>query len=445
MIVDEILLSYVIASLSVAVATVYVVRRLFLAGLLFGAVEASQPAPSKPKIKLHSDPNDPPPVPSPLYITPEQVKTRDDRPWRPFRWPYHQTMSIFKLDINHWLDMDKYYYDYIQEKARIYHTYGPDNIDSLPGSEDACHELMEIVRDHMLKRYPLLFTTQDEGVHVKNELTGEVLDFSEPLKDLPLVYVSKMAKEDFYIVQKDDEGVHRLAAACVPFPGGSFGIKYKLGKTLDVIHGNVPYYETKLKPSMERWFGRMCPADLVERASWYISWDHKLLLNNVYALKEDELAPSDIPPTEFNVRVERQTLRRLPRSKAIIFTNHPIFYSIEEMKDEPLIPSLIRKIIYEAPEGIIHYKNFQSFRDNILPYLNKLVDRQVEKGIITEETPVKTLPTYPFAYFIKDSDDEKGWANPVGPVNYSDKLKTEIATGVQTERETFTRVAASAA
>ena len=48
------------------------------------------------------------PEPTPLMITPEQVKNYDDRPWRPFRWPYHQTMSIFKLDINHWLDMDKY-------------------------------------------------------------------------------------------------------------------------------------------------------------------------------------------------------------------------------------------------------------------------------------------------------------------------------------------------
>lgn len=385
--------------------------------------------------------NEPVPKPTPLMITPEQVKTRDDRPWRPFRWPYHQTMSIFKLDVNNWLDMDKYYYQYIKEKERVIHTYGPDNFDWLPGSEEACRELMDIVKEHMMLRYPLLFTTIDNGDHVTNELTGEVLDFSEPLKDHPLVYVSKMAKEDFYIVLKGDDGIHRLVAAAVPFPGGSFGIKYKLGKTLDVIHSEVPYYTEKLKPSMEKWFGRMKPADLVERASWYISWDHKLLLNNVYALKEGDKVNSDVLPTEFNVRVERQTLRRLPKSQAIIFTNHPIFYSIEEMKDEPLVPSLIRKIIYEAPEGICKYKNFQSFRDHILPYLNKLVDRQIEKGLITEETPVKTLPTYPFAYFLGNSTSEKGWANPTYPNNYSAKFEEEIKNATELERETFSRAA----
>ncbi|GMM30371.1 hypothetical protein DAMA08_031160 [Martiniozyma asiatica (nom. inval.)] len=389
----------------------------------------------------YSDSENPdiPPEPTPLYITPENVKTRDDRPWRPFRWPYHQTMSIFKLDVNNWLDMDKYYYEYIKEKERVYHTYGKDNIDWLPGSEESCLELMEMVKSHMMKRYPLLFTTQDNGEHVKNELTGEILDFSLPLKDHPLIYVSKMAKEDFYIVHKCDDGQHRLMAAAVPFPGGSFGIKYKLGKTLDVIHTEVPYYETKLKPSMERWFARMKASDLVERASWYISWDHKLLLNNVYALKEGDTVSSDVKPTEFNVRVERQTLRRLPKSNAIIFTNHPVFYSIDEMKDEPLVPSLIRKIIYEAADSICKYKNFSSFRDHILPYLNELVDRQIEKGIINEDTPVKTLPTYPFAHFLKDGDAHSGWINPSATVNYSEKFKEEIKGAEDLEKQTFKR------
>lgn len=351
------------------------------------------------------------PQPTPLYITPEQVKTYDDRPWRPFRWPYHQTMSIFKLDVNHWLDMDKWYWHYIKEKERIYHTFGKDNIDWLPESYDSCFELMEMVRDHMLKRYPLLFTTTDNAVHVKNELTGELLDFSMPLKDHPLIYCSKMAKEDFYIVQKREDDLHYLVAAAVPFPGGSFGISYKLGKNLDFIHTDVPYYETKLKKSMERWFAKMTASDPVERASWYCTWDHELLCSAIYAMGKGKKLDSDfdVDPRKFNVRVERQSLRRLPKSKAIIFTNHPVYYSIEEMKDEPLIPSLIKKMMFEAPEDIIKYKNFEAIRDYITPYLDGLIQRQIDLGIIKEDTPLKTLPSYPFAHFVKQSDEIKGW------------------------------------
>jgi hypothetical protein len=393
-----------LSGLSLAVLS-YAITKLFEQKR---AAKAKVEAASVKAKKLYN-PEAPVPQPTPLYITPEQVKTYEDRPWRPFRWPYHQTMSIYKLDINHWLDMDKYYWHYIAEKKRIYHEYGKDNVDWLPEAYDSCFELMELVTQHMLKRYPLLFTSDDEGEHVKNELTGELLDMSKPLKEHPLIYVSKMAKEDFYIVQKRADGLHYLVAAAVPFPGGSFGISHKLGRSMDVIHTEVPYYESKLKKSMERWFSKMTPADPVERASWYISWDHKLLCSNVYALKEGEKVDPSILPDQFNVRVERQTLRRLPKSGAIIFTNHPVYYSIDEMKDEPLVPSLIKKIIYEGPEDIVKYKNFESFRDHISPYLDSLIQRQVDLGLIKEDTPTKTLPTYPFAHWVKQSDEIQGW------------------------------------
>lgn len=362
------------------------------------------------------------PKPTPLMITPEQVKNYDDRPWRPFRWPYHQTMSIFKLDINHWLDMDKYYWHYVEEKKRIWHKYGRQNIDWLPESEEACLELMETVANHMVERYPLLFTVlvdkKKQGKVVRNELTKEILDMTFPLKDHPLLYVTKMAKEDFYVVKRNpDDGKHYLVAAAVPFPGGSFGIDEKIGKHMDVIHEDVPYYEEKLKKSMERWMERFDANSPVERASWYVTWDHKLKVNNIYQIPkfvpdlEAEMRATD--PRQFNVRVERQTLRRLPRSNAIIFTNHPVFYSIDEMKDEPNVPSLLKKVLYEGPEMIVKYKNWELIRDHLSGYLDELIQRQKDLGLIDDDTPLKTLPTYPFAHWVKtDFDYTSGWSNP---------------------------------
>lgn len=385
-----------------------------------------------------------PPEPTPLMITPEQVKNYDDRPWRPFRWPYHQTMSIFKLDINHWLDMDKYYWHYIEEKQRVWQKYGDENIAWLPEGYEPSLELMETVTNHMLKRYPLLFTLLEDkgkagktgkgGKIIKNELTKEVLDMSFPLAEHPLMYVLKMAKEDFYVVLKNPEdGQHYLVAAAVPFPGGSFGIHSKIGKPLDVIHEDVPYFKEKLQKSMERWFSRLTPSAPVERASWYMTWDHKLRQNNIY--KEPELSESvkkeaeSRDPKEFNVRVERQTLRKLPRTQSVIFTNHPVFYSLGEMQDEPMVPSLIRKIIYEAPSEIIKYKFFEIYRDHISKYLDKLIDRQLDLGIISKDTPLKTLPTYPFAHWVKADYDyiNGGYNNPSPTYNKEKSNYTEVA------------------
>lgn len=403
----------------------------------FGTTPPSTPSLSR---KSSYSSNEPLAPPTPLMITPEQVKNYDDRPWRPFRWPYHQTMSIFRLEMNHWLDMDKYYWRYIQEKKRIWMKYGRENIDWLPEGYEPSVELMQMVTDHMLTRYPLLFTLVEDrgegGKIVYNEMTEETLDMTMPLKEHPLLYVSNMAKEDFYIVMKNPkDDLHYLVAAAVPFPGGSFGIHEKIGRHLDVIHEGVPYYKEKLKRSMERWFERLTPNDPVERASWYISWDHKLKLNNVYQLpKFNPNIEADIKsmdPKDFNIRVERQTLRKLPKSGAVIFTNHPIFYSIEEMKDEPLIPSLLRKILYEGPEDILKYKNFELFRDHIAGYLDELIQRQKDKGLILDDTPLKTIPSYPFAHWAKtDFDFVNGWNNPSPSYskegsNYTEKAKME--------------------
>lgn len=356
--------------------------------------------------------DDPPPKPTPLEaLTPDKVKEYDDRPWRPFRWPYHQTMSIFRLDINHWLDMDKFYIHYLKQKQDIFDEHGNDHFDWLPESQDACEELLETVVDHMLIRYPNLFKTTEKGIH--NLITDEELDLTQPLEHHPLWYISKMAKEDFYVVKQRDDGKHYLVAAAVPFPGGYFKISDKLGKYIDLIHAEVPYYNEKLKSSMERWFSKLKPAEPVERASWYFTWDHELLCSRVYMVPEGENMPADVKYEDFTIRVERQTLRRLPKSKAIIFTNHPVFYHLDEMKDEPGVPSIMKKVLLEAPEKISEYKNFHAIQDHLVPYLDKLIQRQLDLGIIDENHEIKTAKSYPFAHWVNSPYGDSGWTNPM--------------------------------
>ncbi|KAK9471807.1 uncharacterized protein V1510DRAFT_419060 [Dipodascopsis tothii] len=323
-------------------------------------------------------------------------------------------MSIFKLDINHWLDMDKWYLRYMEDKANVLSKYGREYCDWIPGeSDDACQELLDMVVDHLTKRYPSLF--RRTAIGVDNLVTGESMDLRTPLAEHPLHLLARLAKEDFYIVKQRADGQHYLVAACVPGPGGFFGVREKMGKPLDAIHTEVPYYFEKLKVSMERWFARMKPNDPVERASWFICWDHELLCNGIYALGPGERVPADTSYLKYNVRVCRQTLRRLPQSQAIIFSNHPIFYSIEEMKDEPFVPSMLKKVVLEGPEKILKYKGFEKFDDHLIPYLDRLIQRQIDMGIIKADDPLKTRPAYPFAdwYDPAEKHTGRGYTNPI--------------------------------
>jgi hypothetical protein len=357
-----------------------------------------------------------------LSLTTEVLPSYHDRPWRPFRWPYHQTMSIFKLDINHWLDMDKYYKRYINEKQLMFQEHVDETISWLDDSQDACEELLDVVVYHLTTRYPKLFeeVRNEKGTFVHNLILDRFVPVSKPYVKHPLYLISELAKEDFYVVKKRADGLHYLVAAAVPFPGGSFNIKDKMGKHLDVIHEGVPYYSEKLQASMERWFGKLKVEDPVERATYDITWDHGLFTNKLYESDDNEIELKEpIPYEKFNVRIERQTLRRLPKSQAIIFTNHPIFYSFEEMKDEPMIPSIIRKHMEEAPQAIAVYKSFDKIKGLLLPYIKRLEERQLELGIISEGDPVRTRSTYPFADWIGSSSAVDGWSNSFGSNNLS--------------------------
>lgn len=99
------------------------------------------------------------------------------------------------------------------------------------------------------------------------------------------------------------------------------------------------------------------------------------------------------------VRVERQTLRKLPRSKVVIFSNHPIFYRICDMADEPGVPSILLKWVTDVHDDIAVYKDVAKYRDHLVPYLEGLVAAQVEKGIIGADHEARTTDTYPWVHW----------------------------------------------
>lgn len=95
--------------------------------------------------------------------------------------------------------------------------------------------------------------------------------------------------------------------------------------------------EEKLQPSLTRFFRRLSPNSPVERKNWFIQvlppssaptrsqLEELAWAEGTYG-PEDMLgeaprpAPPEPLPEKMRLRVERQTLRRLPRSGAIVFT-----------------------------------------------------------------------------------------------------------------------------
>lgn len=95
--------------------------------------------------------------------------------------------------------------------------------------------------------------------------------------------------------------------------------------------------EEKLQPSLTRFFRRLSPNAPVERKNWFIqvlpptsaptpsrleelAWAEGTYGSENMLGKAPGPAPPEPLPDRMRLRVERQTLRRLPRSGAIVFT-----------------------------------------------------------------------------------------------------------------------------
>jgi hypothetical protein len=81
-------------------------------------------------------------------------------------------------------------------------------------------------------------------------------------------------------------------------------------------------------------------------------------------------------------RSERQSLRRLPRSKALLFTVRTYFEPITTIAKEPHVPGRLAEAIEEWDEETSKYKGKHHWAGILLPYLHEQDQLQKESGLL---------------------------------------------------------------
>ena len=126
--------------------------------------------------------------------------------------------------------------------------------------------------------------------------------------------------EDLCVLQPGDDGNYVLTAAAVGFPT-DWRLANKIGRGLTAIHAPIHGYAEQLAGGVDHLLATLAPGTIVGRANWFVVADAAW-----------RYLPADDPTTRFAhvtaanagetlvVRCERQTLRRLPESGAVLFT-----------------------------------------------------------------------------------------------------------------------------
>ncbi|CAF1326289.1 unnamed protein product [Adineta ricciae] len=337
--------------------------------------------------------------PRPVAYPEWSIETTRPLPYRPFKYgpDYFVTMGISRMNWDEWIELDNQWNKYHQEKLSRLSSERSSRLCQLSSeAEDAALETMELLSEYLVYRYPSLFQYENnDKSKIRIKITGEIY----PIRSLnPLKYASLLIQDDLALMIEGNDGQYYLKGGSIVLPG-FWRLEDKFQMPLSQIHmsGDVPKFEEKLKFSMERFFQKMAPQHPVVRYNYFIQTDGNLAWSSSIGC-EDQFgigwsnAKQNPPIEQIYFRSERQTLRRLPRSEAILFTIHPYFIPLIEIAQEPGVPGRLASAIRSWPDDVSHYKGKQAYEDVILKYLDEKHQEQCENGL--ELNDLKS--NYPF-------------------------------------------------
>ncbi|CAF3352833.1 unnamed protein product [Rotaria sp. Silwood2] len=318
--------------------------------------------------------------------------------YRPFKYgpDYFITMGIRRLDWNDWIELDNQWIRYHKEKLdRLSQERASHLCKTAPEAHDAALETMELLSEYLVHRYPSLFQYEfnNNEKQIRIKATGEIYSINS---DDPLKYASLLIQDDLAIMLEGYDGQYYLKAGSIIIPG-FWRLQDKFNMPLAQIHmsGDVPKFKEKLKNSMERYFQKMTPQHPVIRHNYFIQTDEDLAWSNsigpedTFGIGWQNAKPN--PPIQYiHFRSERQTLRRLPRSGAILFTIRPYFVPIVEIAKEPGVPGRLASAIRSWPDDVARYKGKKAYEDVLLKYLDEKHQEQCDSGIQVD--PSKSYP-----------------------------------------------------
>ena len=132
---------------------------------------------------------------------------------------------------------------------------------------------------------------------------------------------ARAVHEDLCLLTKrEGEDVYRLIGAAVAWPSDWHPAE-KLGLPLRALHAPIAGYADQLATGVDRFMATLRPGPIYARANWFIAatGERRWLPDRPPAEAFAHVTPENAGETLF-VRSERQTLRRLPQTGAILFT-----------------------------------------------------------------------------------------------------------------------------
>ena len=260
--------------------------------------------------------------------------------------PWH-AMGTRALDAAGWLLVDEHLAADLAAKRRLVDERPDVVVASMPGSEEADAEAAAAI----------------------SAATGRPLATERP----SLVAAALGVQEDLCVLRRDPAGRWRLTSGVVCFPS-MWKLPDKIGLPLAEVHGPVPAYAGELAERVDRFVDRLRTDRPVWRRNWLVHATDELHLPE----PPPEHGEPPVVPDGLWLRSERQTLRRLPRTGAVLFTIRTQQVPLAVLASRPDVGAGLAAAIETWSPELVRYRSAGAWRDRVVAWLRSLGDAPAE-------------------------------------------------------------------
>jgi len=255
------------------------------------------------------------------------------------------TVGLRTLDLKNWFEFDEFFEQEIAEKHKL-DSDGAQIYAHLPEGDLGVAEFLELALDNLKEFHP------------------------QRLKPFgSLLEISKVVQEDICIMTNID-GKWVLTSAVLYAPS-RWKLFDKIGKSLEGIHAPVPGYQEQIGNAVEMTFDKLT----ADRSVWRANWT---LLDDATRFQPTPPSPENqlkIEGADLNkqifFRVERQTLRKMPRTGDIVFTIRTYVTPLGKLLQEIETPEKMLEALKTMEPEHVAYKGWNTLKPALISHLER--------------------------------------------------------------------------
>ncbi len=278
-------------------------------------------------------------------------------------------------------DIDEHYVGECEDKRKTLEL-DPGRCKVMPHMLDAEWDFLELTMESLSADYPHLFTLTKNGKQWtwENKPLGIKASFTfgdvASLGMGPFEYMSRQVQGDFVLLDQRNGTLYADGGFITS--QADWSLAFDVGMAWHEWHGPVPQV-TKLGV-MDRALKYLMNLQLgspVRRLNWTMTINPRLDTSPenypLWGSDRNTVTPENVGD-KVHLRVELQSLFRLPRSNAIMFSIRCYLISMNELATYPRWAKRFHRVLRDLHPDLAEYKGLVKFREMTVKWLSKFDD-----------------------------------------------------------------------